>query len=137
MSEHAKIVASIYEAFGRGDVPFILGCLAEDVAWERWADNHGQRAGVPWLAERAGRDAVPGFFQLIGAWEFKSFQVLDLMASGRQVAAEIALHVRFPKSGADFIEEEMHLWTFDESGKVSRFRHYADTAKHIDAARHA
>ena len=28
----------------------------------------------------------------------------------------------------------MHLWTFNDDGQVSRFRHYSDTTKHIHAA---
>ena len=53
-------VQGIYEAFGRGDVPAILERLAEDVQWEAWADNHGQRAGVPWMSPRTGREGVTG-----------------------------------------------------------------------------
>jgi hypothetical protein len=34
----------------------------------------------------------------------------------------------------EFQEEEVHLWTFNDSGKVFRFWHYADTVKHIEAA---
>jgi ketosteroid isomerase-like protein len=132
--DNIKIVSDIYSAFGRGDIAFILGCLADEVEWEVWADNRGQRAGVPWLAERHGRDAVRGFFEIIGKWEFKSFEVRDLMGSALQVASELTFDVRFP-SGAEFREEEMHLWTFDAAGKVTRFRHYCDTAKHIEAAR--
>jgi ketosteroid isomerase-like protein len=30
----------------------------------------------------------------------------------------------------------MHLWTFNEDGKVRRLRHYTDTAKHIAAVQH-
>ena len=37
-------------------------------------------------------------------------------------------------TGARFREYEMHLWTFGEDGKVSRFRHFADTVKHQRAA---
>lgn len=32
-------------------------------------------------------------------------------------------------------DEEMHLWNVNAAGKVTRFRHYADTAKHIAVAR--
>jgi len=28
----------------------------------------------------------------------------------------------------------MHLWTFNDAGKVIRLRHYTDTAKHLQAA---
>jgi ketosteroid isomerase-like protein len=32
-------------------------------------------------------------------------------------------------------DEEMHLWTVNAAGRVTRFRHYLDTAKHIALAR--
>jgi hypothetical protein len=31
-------------------------------------------------------------------------------------------------------DEELHLWTFDDAGRVTALRHYVDTAKHIAAA---
>ena len=34
MSDNVTTVNKIYEAFGRGDVPSILSCLADDVAWD-------------------------------------------------------------------------------------------------------
>ena len=36
--------------------------------------------------------------------------------------------------GGHYRDEEMHLWTFNDKGKVSRLRHYTDTAKHIAAS---
>ena len=132
---HAGTVQGIYEAFGRGDVPAILGALADDVRWEAWADNRAQREGVPWMQELTGRDAVGGFFAIVGGWEMHDFRVLDILDGGRQVAAEIAIEVSMPDTGARLHDEELHLWTFDEDGKVTRFRHYVDTAKHIAASR--
>jgi uncharacterized protein len=128
---HLETVQEIYAAFGRGDVPAILERLAPDVAWESWLDNHAQRAGVEHLAERRGRDEVPAFFAAAGALGIQDFQVLDLMAGERQVAAEIRLVTE------RFADEEIHLWTFGDDGLVSRFRHYVDTAKHIEATRPA
>ena len=54
--DNAATVAAIYEAFGCGDVPAILGRLADDVEWDEWADNFAQRAGVPHLARRGSRN---------------------------------------------------------------------------------
>ena len=51
MPQHAKTVEAIYAAFGRGDIPGILGALREDVEWEHDAVDHG----IPWLAPRQGR----------------------------------------------------------------------------------
>jgi uncharacterized protein len=128
------IVAEIYAAFGRGDIPAVLDHLAEDVAWEHWAAWTPHEAEVPWLLPRNGKAGALEFFQIVGAWTISDFQVLDLLVGERQVSAQIEIEARLP-GGATFRDEEMHLWTFDEGGKVSRFRHYVDTAKHIAAAR--
>ena len=127
-------VAEIYGAFARGDVPAILERLADDVAWDEWTDNFAQRAGVPHLVARRGREDVAGFFGVIGAWTVLDFAVLDLIGDGRQVVAEIRASFALP-NGARFADEELHLWTFDDAGRVSRFRHYADTAKHVAVSR--
>ena len=60
--------------------------------------------------------------------------MLDVIGAGRQVVAEVRAEFSMPNGGR-WSDEEMHLWTFDESGRVVRFRHYLDTAKHIAAAR--
>lgn len=126
-------VQSIYEAFGRGDVPAILGVMADDVAWESWADHSGQKAGTDHLMPRHGPGGVAEFFGIVGQWEIVDFQVLSLMEGGQQVGAEIVIEVNLP-NGSHFRDEEFHLWTFNDEGKVVRFRHYVDTAKHIAAA---
>jgi ketosteroid isomerase-like protein len=127
-------VQGIYEAFGKGDVPAVLDALAEDVAWEQWADNQAQQAGVPWLVERHGRDGAAEFFGVVGSLDISDFQVLSLMAGGDQVVAEIVIEATTP-DGGHYRDEELHLWAFDADGKVKRMRHYTDTAKHIAAAR--
>ena len=127
-------VAAVYEAFGRGDVAFILDQLANDVLFDAdWTDNHAQHAGVAHLMPRRGPAQVAEFFALVGSWEVDRFEVLDLIGSGRQVVAEIRAGFTLPNGGR-FVDDELHLWTFNAAGKVSRFRHYVDTAKQIAAA---
>ena len=121
-------IKEIYEAFGRGDVPVILSKLADDVEWEKWDDNFAQQADVPYLRHRQGPQAVVGFFQEIAKIGIKQFRILSVMEGANQIAAEIELET------ASFDDQEIHLWTFDDEGKVTRFRHYIDTAKHIAAA---
>jgi ketosteroid isomerase-like protein len=134
MSDHLAIVSAIYEAFGRRDIPAILDHLADEVQWESWADNSAQKAGVPWMLPRQGKEGVAAFFGVVATLDIKEFRVLSLMAGGNQVAAEFVLEADVPASGGHYRDEEMHLWTFDEDGKVVRLRHYTDTAKHIAAA---
>ena len=118
--------------FGRGDVETILGMVSDDVEWEPWADNSSQKAGVSWFTPRSGREGVLEFFQIVGQFNIAEFSVLDIMAGDKQVAAEIVIEAEVP-GGGRYRDEEMHLWSFDDDGKINRLRHYTDTAKHIAA----
>ena len=53
MSDNLAVIGAIYEAFGRGDIPTILGHLADDVRWEEWADNTRPEGGRPLAASAA------------------------------------------------------------------------------------
>lgn len=129
-------VQAIYQAFGSGDINTILGYMAPDVQWEAWADNTAQKAGVPWLQAKHGKQGVLEFFQTLGQLTvMKDFQVLALLEGGHQVAVEFVIEYDVPSTGGHLRDEEMHLWTFNEAGKVTRLRHYTDTAKHIAAAK--
>jgi ketosteroid isomerase-like protein len=134
MADIRMIVASIYEAIGRGDVPAVLGVLAEDIRWEEWEDNRAQRADVPWLKFRSGRDGAVEFFQLLGGFQVHELRILSIMTGEFQAAVEAVVDLT-PPNGERYRDEEIHLWTFNEAGKVTRLRHYVDTAKHIAAAR--
>jgi uncharacterized protein len=126
-------VQTIYAAFGRGDVPAILDMVSDGVEWESWADNSAQRAGVPWMRRQHGKAGVAEFFQLVGRFAIHDFQVLSIMANDQQVAAEFVIDAT-PPGGRRYRDEEIHLWTFGADGKVTRLRHYTDTAKHMAAA---
>ncbi len=129
-------VQGIYESFGKGDVPAILDVLADDVEWEAWADNSAVKAGVPWMVPRHGRAEAVKFFEAAGQMEIVDLQVLNMMEGGNQVAVEFVLEANLPAwGGGHYRDEEMHLWTFNDEGKVVRLRHYTDTAKHIAAFR--
>jgi ketosteroid isomerase-like protein len=131
---NAATVTDIYAAFGRGDVPAILDTLADDVAWEQWPDNFAQRAQVPYLLARHGPAEVAEFFTVLSGMTVLDFAVLDVIGADRQVVADVRASFALPDGGR-FADEELHLWTFDDAGKVIRFRHYCDTAKHIAANR--
>src|SRR4051812_42626851 len=131
MSDHVHTVQAIYEAFGRGDVEAILERLAPDVAWDVWEDGGAARNELAHLVPRHDREGVRAFFGEVAKLGVRDFQVLDLMASERQVVVEIRIETSL------FADEELHLWTFGDDGLVHRFRHYVDTAKQIAAIREA
>jgi len=126
------VVGGVYEAFGRGDIPFILDQIAEDCAWESWLDNHGQQAGIPAMTPRHGRAGVAEFFQHVGTMQIDDFQVLDMLASDHQVVVEVQISIAMP-GGGSVTDEELHLYSLNDEGKIKRMRHYVDTAKQIKA----
>jgi ketosteroid isomerase-like protein len=134
-TSNAGTVQRIYEAFGRGDVAEVLEQLADDVTWEHWeTGNSAQDAGVPWLARRTGRAEVAAFFETLAReLEFHSFQPLALLEGEGTVAAVIRGDVTVRATGRRIRDDEVHLWTFDESGKVIAHPHFLDTGKHIGA----
>jgi ketosteroid isomerase-like protein len=133
-NSHVGTVTAMYEAFGRGEVADILSHLSEDVTWdvteEPWTPH---AAGVAWLAPRRGHAEVTEFFGIVGAWTYERFEVLDLLVSDTQVAAEVRLVADLP-NGNRLDEVAMHLWTFGEDGSVIALRRMLDTAAHIAAA---
>lgn len=131
MNENVSTVGEIYAAFGRGDVPAILSRLADDVAWEHDFVDHG----IPWIKARKGHEEVVGFFRDLAALQITKFTVLNLLAGGNQVASVIELEATVVATGKRIRDLEMHLWTFAEDGRVSRFRHVADTHQHLLACR--
>ena len=125
-------VQSIYAAFGQGDIPAILGHLAEDIEWEYSIAD----AGVPWLQPRKGRAAVPKFFESLDALDFQKFQPKTLLESGNVVVALIDLAVVVKATGRPIVEEDdVHIWQFDSQGRVTKFCHRLDTHRHWLALR--
>lgn len=130
---HLDTVQTIYAAFGRGDVPAILAHLDERIEWEHDAEGWDSY-GVPWLRPGSGTRHVIGFFEALAGLEFLTFTPVSLLANDAQVAAVISLEIMVKATGARFREYELHLWTFGDHGKATRFRHFVDTVKHQRAA---
>jgi ketosteroid isomerase-like protein len=57
-----ETIQSIYEAFGRGDIGFILGQLTDDVDWASCPDSDI----APWHGIHRGKAEVPNFFKALG-----------------------------------------------------------------------
>ena len=113
-------------------MPAILDLMADNVAWQQWDDNSAQKAGLPSLQARSGKDGVAEFFAVVATMAITDFQVLNLMEGGHQVAVTFVIESDVP-GGGHYRDEEIHLWTFNDAGRVCGLRHYTDTAKHIAA----
>ena len=133
MSPHLPTVQDIYAAFGRGDVPAILAHVSPEVDWE-----YGPRSmQAPWLRRGRGVEGAVAFFQAVGQHlDIQRFVVKELFASEQTVLALVDIEFVVRGTGMRVQEEdEVHVWRFDEQGKIIRFRHVVDSVQHEAAAR--
>lgn len=120
-------VRAIYEAFGRQDVPSILARLSADVSWDAVYGEHE----VPWIRARRGPAGVGEFFGTLMGLEFEHFAVTRVLGDGDMVVALIDLDATVKATGKKIRERgEVHIWRFDDAGKVIAFRHVVDTLQH-------
>jgi len=132
MTDNGQTVQEIYEAFGRGDVPFILQRLQDDIRW----DEGIRDTGLSYLRPGAGLDHVGRFFQaLASSVRFDVFEPVAMCTGGETVMVAVREQAENLQSGGR-IDEDLfvHLWTFGPEGKVASFRHIGDFALHERAA---
>ncbi|MFO0555047.1 MAG: nuclear transport factor 2 family protein [Polyangiaceae bacterium] len=129
VQRNIDIVKGIYESFGKQDIPAILERISSDVEWEMGVSSGH---GVPWLTPGRGREHVVAFFQSLGQLEFKRFEVVEIMGSGRYVVGLVNVTLSVRANGQTIHEDlECHVWRLDEAGRVTGMRHAADSHAHV------
>ena len=128
-----QTVRNVYDAFQRGDVAAITAMVADNVDWR----NDGvESRECPWNGNFSGKANLPGFFQAVGEnLDLSVFDVKAIAASGAHVAVHLRIEGKVLKNGRDFKNDAVHFWTFDEGGKIARYRHFNDTAMELAAWR--
>jgi len=124
MSPEANVpaVEALFAAFGRGDIPFILDQLTDDVHWVAHLDP-----SVPWSGDYSGKANVPGFFQALGgSVEVTGHPVNQLVAQGDTVVAlgDVSFTVR--TTGKAGSSSWVYVWGLRD-GKVSSYDQFNDT----------
>jgi len=126
-TNHVGAVAELYAAFGRGDVPYIIEQMADDVKWE-----HGTRVtALPWFQARDGKAGVGEFFVALGeGLTLSVFEPQLLLGEGNQVVSVLRVAGSINSTGKAVEEDQwVHLWKFTDDGKVASFRHIGDLAR--------
>ena len=122
------IVESIYSAFQRGDIPYILSQLDDNCVW-----NSMGAPQVPYGGEFKGKEII-NFFQILSeTLDISLFEPKEYIANedGHVVAMGI-FGGKGKKTGKNFEANWSMLWKFKNS-KVVLFENYFDTA-HVVAA---
>jgi ketosteroid isomerase-like protein len=122
--DNAALLRETYDAFGRGDIPAVLGILAEDIEWKA-------PEVLPHAMDVHGRDDVGAFFQkLASTWSDFHLEIDDLVASGDRVCAIGWARGTLDggRAGYGFV----HAWTVRD-GVCVRFDEYVDPSPELIA----
>ena len=125
-TESADLVRSLYEAFARGDVPAVLGAMAEDIEWH-------EAEGMPYGGVHHGPNGVvQGVFGPL-LQDIPDFTVTpeEIIASGDRVAVVGRYRGTGAASGERLDMPVVHVWDVAD-GKIARFRQFADTVKFLE-----
>ena len=129
-AQNTKVVQDAYAAFGRGDIPTLLGYLTDDIHWQPVI---GTAKHVPFSGERKGKAAVAEFFKQVSEnEEFQLFEPREFVAQGDRVVAIGHYRGVTKSTGRTFDSPFVMVFTLRD-GKVATFREFTDSAA-INAA---
>jgi len=116
-----KLVQSVYDAFGKGDIPTVLGSLSPEVQWT-------EAEGFPYGGTYVGPAAVlEGVFMRLGTeWEGFSAVPEEFIDGGETVVALGKYGGTYKATGKSFQANFAHVWKVRE-GQAVRFIQYVDT----------
>jgi ketosteroid isomerase-like protein len=124
--DNVALVKGIYEAFGRGEIPAVLGAMSPDIRWHEAEGNPYMPSGEAWV----GPDALlKNLFMRIGAeWDGFTVHVKSVHGAGDSVIVEARYSGTYKPTGKSIDAQACHVWDI-RNGKVARFQQYVDTAQ--------
>jgi ketosteroid isomerase-like protein len=129
-AENTKIIQDAYVAFGRRDVPALIGMMSPDVDFQAIV---GASSKVPSSGRRVGHQQVTQFFSdLASGVEFDRFEPQEFIAERDKVVVLGHYSGRAKPTGRPLASDWVMIFTLRD-GKIVRFREFADVAA-INAA---
>ncbi len=128
--ENKRVVQSIFEAFGRGDIAGFLENVAEDATW----DAPGPSV-VPFYGRRRGHEGATEFVTQLGSHvEFERFEPREFIAEGDSVVVAGSERGRVRATGKTYEQDWVILFKVS-GGKVKSFHCYDETDAVAEAFR--
>jgi ketosteroid isomerase-like protein len=123
-SKSSPATAWFARSFGRGDVPAIVSTVSDQVEWT----FNVARSDVPWHVPIQGKAALPQFFANLQHIDMLAFEPRAFLTDANQISAVVHIDYNVKKTGRRVMQDQIHLWRFDEAGKVascgtSKIRH--------------
>jgi len=121
--ENVALIKGIYDAFGKGDVPGVLGAFSPDIVWNE-AENFPYADKNPYVGPDAILNGV--FARCIGEWDGFAVAPDEIFDAGDTIVA-VGRYLGTCKATGKSMKLQMaHVWRV-KNGKVAQFQQYADT----------
>ena len=114
----SEILASLYDAFGRGDIPAVLSAMHPQIRWHEAESNPYMPSGEPWV----GPDAIVAdlFVKLGDEWAGFTVTPVSFHDAGDVVSVEGRYTGEYHATGRSLDAQFCHVWTL-EDGKITKF----------------
>ena len=121
--QNIALIKALYDAFGRGDVQFIMNTLAENVDWR----FEGPSA-VPYTGTWKNRADAMSFFAALAAKERDhKLTITEFYGDGNTVFTMGRYAATSTATGKSFDAPIAHFFQL-EGGKITRYVDFGDTA---------
>lgn len=120
---YAEKVHKMYDAFSKGDIPFILSNLHKDCIWEAMGQPE-----IPFAGIYHGIEDCNNFFnKLSETIEFSEMVPEHILETGNTVIATGHMKGSVRKNGKLFSSIFCMIYELNDDGQVLHFRDCADT----------
>ena len=115
------VISGVYEAFGTGNIPAVLGAFDENISW---TEAEGFMYGGTYVGPNAVLENV--FMRLGTEWEGFSAVPHQVIDGGDSVVGLGTYSGKYLKTGKSMSVPFAHVWTLRD-GKIVKFVQYTDT----------
>ena len=129
MGHSGDMIRGIYQAFGKGDIPTVLGAMDDQIIWNE-ADNAGWSGGNPYVGPNAVLERI--FMRKGSEIDTLTVTPINVIDGGDIVAVEGRYTGTVKSTGKPLDAQFVHVWGI-KSGKVVRHQQYTDSKQWSEA----
>jgi ketosteroid isomerase-like protein len=126
---NVEFMKNLYDAFGRGDIPAVLGAMSPAIRWYQAENNPYNPSGEAWVGPEAVASNL--FMRLGTEWEGFTVHPKTFHDAGDTVVVEARYTGLYKPTGKRFNSQVCHVWDV-QNGKITRFQQYLDTKQMND-----
>lgn len=118
------LVKQIYGYFGQGNLDGVIGMLDANVKWVIADIKNYPPSGT-----HNGPEAVRTFFETAASLtDTISFEPKNFLADGNYVVVQGSYEFKAKTTGNDIKSDWVEVFLFNDSGKITYYQEYCDTA---------